>query len=266
MSKKEKIDKLIAEANEKTPPERLFQYTSLGVLALILQNRTIRFNSLENLDDLEEASLRFCDENPPVTYVSCWTDIIKESIPMWKLYTQMNDGVRIELPVGPFNDPRGQDGNMIGMYDYQAAKWKPCIPPKQTNPEIVYMTQPYSLNYPSRIIYRNDIHVSEIIVLEEDGPSAKRVHNGRIARFKCRNWSFQKEFRYIVTLQRLYKEIKLKPYYDADISDDAISNMRIVVSPMFSDSNYLLLDALLKKYDYGIKFSDSELKGKIKLK
>ena len=38
------------------------------------------------------------------------------------------------------------------------------------------------------------------------------------------------------------------------------------VSPMFSDSNYLLLDALLKKYDYGIKPSDSALKGKIKLK
>ena len=42
--------------------------------------------------------------------------------------------------------------------------------------------------------------------------------------------------------------------------------MQIVVSPMFSAGNYLLLDALLKKYDYGIKFSDSELKGKIKLK
>ena len=42
--------------------------------------------------------------------------------------------------------------------------------------------------------------------------------------------------------------------------------MRIVVSPMFSDSNYLLLDALLKKYDYGINPSDSALKGKIKLK
>lgn len=194
LSEKEKIDKLIAEADKKTPPKRLFQYTSLGVLALILQNRTIRFNSLENLDDLEEASLHFCDDNPPVTYVSCWTDIIKESIPMWKLYTQMHDGVRIELPIGPFNDPRGSDGNMIGKYDYQTANWTPCIPPKQTDPDIVYMTQPYSLNYPSRIIYRNDVHVSEIIVSEEDGPNVKRVCNGRIACFKCRNCLFRKNF------------------------------------------------------------------------
>ena len=35
------------------------QYTSLGVLALILKNRTIRFNSLANLDDLEESQMIF---------------------------------------------------------------------------------------------------------------------------------------------------------------------------------------------------------------
>ena len=87
-----------------------------------------------------------------------------------------------------------------------------------------------------------------------------------IARFKRSHWDFQQEFRYIVILQRARNNIPLKPYYDADLDDAAISNMRIVVSPMFSDSNYLLLDALLKKYDYGIKPSDSALKGKIKLK
>ena len=266
MTQTEKIDGLILEADRKSTPKRLFHYTSLDVLALILRNRTIRFNSLENLDDLEETSLRYCDNNPPITYVSCWTDIVEESIPMWKLYTQMTDGVRIELPIGPFNDPREPNWNKLGTYDYQTAKWKPNTPPKQTDPDIVYMTQPYSLNYPSGIIYSDDVSVPEIIISENDGPNIKWVHNGRIARFKRKNWSFQKEFRYIVTLQRQLKEIALKPYYDADLSNAAISNMQIVVSPMFSAGNYLLLDALLKKYDYGIKFSDSELKGKIKLK
>ena len=87
-----------------------------------------------------------------------------------------------------------------------------------------------------------------------------------LARFKRNNWDFQQEFRYIVILQRARNNIPLKPYYDADLDDAAISNMKIIVSPMFSDSNYLLLDALLKKYDYGIKFNESDLKGKIKLK
>lgn len=267
LTQNEKINALIYEADHEEPPERLFQYTSLGVLSLILQNKTIRFNSLENLDDLEESSLQFCDDNPPVTYVSCWTSIVEESIPMWKLYTQMTDGIRIELPIGPFKDPRTQNGNCVpGSYDYRAAKWIPVLPPSRVDPELVYMAQPYSLNHPNRVIYRDDLTASEIVASKASGQNAVVTHNGAIARFKRNNWDFQQEFRYIVILQRARNNIPLKPYYDADLDDAAISNMRIVVSPMFSDSNYLLLDALLKKYDYGIKPSDSALKGKIKLK
>ena len=250
LTQNEKINALIYEADHEEPPERLFQYTSLGVLSLILQNKTIRFNSLENLDDLEESSLQFCDDNPPVTYVSCWTSIVEESIPMWKLYTQMTDGIRIELPIGPFKDPRTQNGNCVpGSYDYRAAKWIPVLPPSRVDPELVYMAQPYSLNHPNRVIYRDDLTASEIVASEASGQNAVVTHNGAIARFKRNNWDFQQEFRYIVILQRARNNIPLKPYYDADLDDAAISNMRIVVSPMFSDSNYLLLDALLKKYD-----------------
>ena len=267
MTQNEKINALIYEADHEEPPERLFQYTSLGVLSLILQNKTIRFNSLENLDDLEESSLQFCDDNPPVTYVSCWTSIVEESIPMWKLYTKMTDGIRIELPIGPFKDPRTQNGNCVpGSYDYRAAKWIPVLPPSRVDPELVYMAQPYSLNHPNRVIYRDDLTASEIVASEASGQNAVVTHNGAIARFKRNNWDFQQEFRYIVILQRARNNIPLKPYYDADLDDAAISNMKIIVSPMFSDSNYLLLDALLKKYDYGIKFNESDLKGKIKLK
>jgi len=34
--------------------EYLYHYTSLETLALILKNRTIRFNSLDKMDDLQE--------------------------------------------------------------------------------------------------------------------------------------------------------------------------------------------------------------------
>ena len=34
-----------------------------------------------------------------------------------QLYTQMTDGIRIELPIGPFKDPRTQNGNCVpGSY------------------------------------------------------------------------------------------------------------------------------------------------------
>ena len=61
-------------------PEWLYHYTSLESLALILQNRTIKFNSLQNVDDLEEAVTEDMGEFGKYIYASCWTDsdIIKE--------------------------------------------------------------------------------------------------------------------------------------------------------------------------------------------
>lgn len=71
MTQQNEITNLVREADDQKTPETLFQYTSLGVLALILKNRTIRFNSLANLDDLEESQMIFYGKNPPITYVSC---------------------------------------------------------------------------------------------------------------------------------------------------------------------------------------------------
>lgn len=34
--------------------DTLFHYTNIESLALILKNKTIRFNSLDNMDDLQE--------------------------------------------------------------------------------------------------------------------------------------------------------------------------------------------------------------------
>ena len=43
------------EGNKMDKPEYLYHYTSLETLALILENRTICFNSLLNVDDIEES-------------------------------------------------------------------------------------------------------------------------------------------------------------------------------------------------------------------
>ena len=62
MTQQNEITNLVRESDDQKTPEKLFQYTSLGVLALILKNRTIRFNSLANLDDLEESQMIFMDK------------------------------------------------------------------------------------------------------------------------------------------------------------------------------------------------------------
>lgn len=268
MTQQNEITNLVREADDQKTPETLFQYTSLGVLALILKNRTIRFNSLANLDDLEESQMIFYGKNPPITYVSCWTEISNEEIFMWKLYTKLSDGVRIELPVGSFVDPQqnGDDRIKNGSYDYDHACWLPKLPQTKDDPEIVSMIQPRSCNYPSKVIYSDDFPASTIIASEAVDKNSSAIHGDCIARFKRKTWAFQEEYRYIITLFRPGEYVPLRDYYDVNLTENAIHNMKVVTSPMFDPGNYILLEALLKEYAGGKGFTRSSLEGQIRLK
>ena len=82
---------------------KLYHYTSIENLALILKNKTIRFNRLDRVDDIEESSIY--EKTVPMgkyTFVSCWTDNEEESIPLWKMYTPQMKGVRIAMDYDMF--------------------------------------------------------------------------------------------------------------------------------------------------------------------
>lgn len=80
----------------------LYHYTSIETLALILKNRTIRFNSLDKMDDLQEQQTADVKNIGQFCYISSWTDDATESIPMWNMYGSINLGIRIKLRKYPF--------------------------------------------------------------------------------------------------------------------------------------------------------------------
>lgn len=53
-------------------------------------NKTICFNNLLNVDDIEEAETEDMGEFGKFIYTSCWTEDTEESIPLWNLYTPNN--------------------------------------------------------------------------------------------------------------------------------------------------------------------------------
>ena len=61
--------------------EYLYHYTSLETLALILKNKTICFNNLSYVDDMEEVQTKDLGKFGKIAYVSCWTSDSEESIP-----------------------------------------------------------------------------------------------------------------------------------------------------------------------------------------
>ena len=86
-------------------PKYLYHYTSVDTLELILKNRTIRFNTLDKMDDPEEQESKHGNQHGRTVFISSWTASVDEIPEMWKQYCRPNPsvGVRIKLPINPFS-------------------------------------------------------------------------------------------------------------------------------------------------------------------
>ena len=79
---------------------KIYHYTTIDILALIMLNKTIRFNRLDHVDDIEEAiygsgplDLKICK----YAFVSCWTRNHEENQDLWQKYANNGKGIRISL-------------------------------------------------------------------------------------------------------------------------------------------------------------------------
>ncbi len=79
---------------------KLYHYTSIETLALILKHRTLRFNRLDKVNDPQEEKSFTQEVARKSQFVSCWTKNPEESLPMWFLYASGAQGVRIEATEG----------------------------------------------------------------------------------------------------------------------------------------------------------------------
>jgi hypothetical protein len=86
--------------------QKVFHYTSVNSLALILQSQKIRFTRLDKFDDVMEAQTHGGIGFGKYFFASCWTQDATESIPQWHMYGDRMEGVRIELPIRPFRRVR----------------------------------------------------------------------------------------------------------------------------------------------------------------
>ena len=84
---------------------KIHHYTNLETLALVLRNKTIRFNRLDKVDDIEEGNVSPDGvKMGKYTFVSCWTENDEENISLWKMYSGGGIGVRISLEQDMFKE------------------------------------------------------------------------------------------------------------------------------------------------------------------
>lgn len=266
----------------------LYHYTSIETLALILKSKKIRFKRLDLVDDPEESKTldygnlgRFC-------FVSCWTNMEEESIPMWKMYAgnEMN-GVRIKLPIyifpkyklNPYNHRRyEQDGithddfKTIGndFYSYiNVDNFRNMIVPLQENIlNNVEYTNDQKLLYPEVLSYN-------------EHKNSYSLKIGLLGKYKYKSWEFQQEVRYkifinpwrkeefletkspeaLITLFNRFKDSNLPfEYIDLDVNKNKFEDMTIRLSPKAILADKIIVESLLKEYNPNAIIEESNIK------
>lgn len=258
-----------------TRPEKfefLYHYTSVSALASILATGQIRFSSLTQVDDLDEVKTHDGIPYGKYCFVSCWTSTPNESIPMWHMYSDKLQGIRIKLPIFPF-------------VEYENNKFQYSFIPQneQCNDHcFIFPVNREDEMFLRPVMYTDDEEHLYPIVRKPDGIS----FNNNVGFCKRLAWSFQNEYRYKLVIfpysyiergkgddqakAQLERVINCEDlgfnYYYLKIREELLPDMEITLGPgIGTDSGeYLLIQALIDKYHLVRKPHLSSLFGRIR--
>lgn len=268
--------------------EYLYHYTNIETLLLILKNKTLAFNSLQNVDDLEECQSKDIQQIGKICYVSCWTDDATESIPMWSMYTQNMQGVRIRLKKFPFkkyNFKCGQyhfKSNAETYIDYEKlyTEDKTTIAGEPELVKVVY-TNDDELIYPKIKTIKKEfskLNDGKVKTTESTNYSFRDI-----GKYKRKNWEFQNEVRYIINMslwsmkelencKSYADQIKLinrlednkykAPYnlFFLNLADEALNDLEILLGPKITEAQMEIVKLIVEKYCPSAKIVKSNLK------
>ena len=255
--------------------EYLYHYTSIETLALILKNKTIRFNSLDKMDDLQEQETADLKNIGQFCYISSWTDDASESIPMWNMYASLNLGVRIRLRKNPFKIYNNTASELSKVLiapikdESNGVPLQSIIPLTEMFSKGFVCVQAMSKDLLCKVEYTNDKEkLYPQMLVESNG--AFSISLGKLGKAKNLHWSFQNEWRYILLAipinlnqpieksmlegqvmankMRMGLEKQPFPHYDMSISDEAFSEMQITLSPKISAGSRIIVQNLIETY------------------
>lgn len=268
--------------------EYLYHYTSIETLLLILKNKTIAFNSLINVDDLEECESKDIKKIGKICYVSCWTDDTSESIPMWSMYTKNMQGVRIRLKKFPFKKYNFKCGEYHFKSDAETyINYEKLYNEDKTTiagePQLVKAI--YTNN--EGLIYPTVKSIKEEIQKLNDGRIQRNTSTNysfkEIGKYKRKNWEFQNEVRYIINMSlwsmkeleecksaedqsklidRIEDDKYKAPYnlFFLELTDEALNDIEILIGPKATEAQEEMVRLMAEKYCPNAKIIKSQLK------
>lgn len=283
-------------SNNEDEKKYLYHYTNIDSLALILKNKNIRLNSLDRMDDLQEQMSNDKQNFGKFVFISSWTADDNESIPMWRMYTPKQRGVRIKLPANPFveytltlaevaaftnSTVQGDSSSCVGF--------KTVVPAKDIFSAEFSLTNYMSNNQLFEVKYTDNENLLKPTLLETID-SKFMISLNNIGIYKNKYWSFQNEWRYRLMflpmstaklvqehmqgkndemaklqLRTIYGQASLSfNYFDLFIRDECFSDMSVMLAPDISDSSKIFVQLLIKEYNRECNIEDSALTKLIK--
>ena len=265
--------------------DRIYHYTSVDTLEKILRTKTIRFNRLDCVDDVQECSV---SRYAKYVFISCWTESEEENIPLWKMYTNdVTQGVRISLPKNMFKKyPVSPDKHLKSRISSN-------IIPEAELSQADYYVLPVDFenddkyeNFFRHVEYvRNpQIAVGKIASISSTGFNTLAIN--RLGRYKSKCWEFQNEVRFALTIlpfnplkisymsdaqeqiQRAFSEMKVLPFKDyfLHLNEEVFDDMVVTLSPNISEVNKEKVNLMIREYAPNAKVMDSCFLGKVNLK
>lgn len=219
------------------------------------------------------------------TFVSCWTKSDKENLALWNMYTRYK-GVRIGIDEMPFKTYRVND------------KFVSLLPnPMSFGPD--YMISSFTNEAKLYdIVYVEDPQEEIKKLIMPAGKDGIVVSTTQVGTFKRKEWEFQQESRFKINVYPVNVEgainentnkKDLKPYnilmsifetlgpsiatnkpinttyIDLDIDPLKLANAEIMLGPLTSEADRIIVEALLSQLS-NAKVVDSVFKGKLRNK
>jgi hypothetical protein len=268
-------------------PEYLYHYTTVETLAMILKKKKISFSPLTILDDMQEEKAKDKEKYAKFVFISSWTEEADENIPMWEMYSNLYSGVRIKLPIYPFEEC---------VYDFnEFMKMVPNAPvEKCSDISLIVPSQELTKPYFMVPFHKKESLLWKVIYTEnqeELEPQVKQKIEGKfiynlpqLGRHKNIYWTFQKEWRYIlyfnpISLQELKSQFAFQiaserfsdekyslpfKHYFLKLDENSFSKMEITLSPKISDGNRTIVELLKERLNPTMGIYESELYNKIR--
>ena len=170
---------------------KIYHYTSIDTLALILLNKTIRFKRLDQVDDEEESIFGSGDSDVKIgkyIFVSCWTKDPEENPTLWE-YIENKAGKRNAVRIA-------LDEDMFPAYPTIGGMYNSYFPHDFEKNGDCYFHKPANLIHLHDIQYVNDNKL-RICELMKEGHDLVELKINELGIYKNRDkWEKQKESRF----------------------------------------------------------------------